>query len=96
MKKRNACITQKGTRAEYSYWEEKILKIFKRLKTKGGRMRDSTKRENCILECAAKESAKDMRASLYCESFETFIVGVRKHNAECNWAIGLSQEGCFT
>ena len=55
-------------------------------------MRDGTRRENrilecaenCILECAAKESAKDMRASLYCESFETFIVGVRKLNAECN------------
>ena len=47
-------------------------------------MRDGTSRENCILKCAAKESAKDMRASLYCESFETFIVGVRKHNAESN------------
>ena len=47
-------------------------------------MRDGTRRQNCILECAAKESEKDMRASLYCESFETFIVGVRKHNAECN------------
>ena len=47
-------------------------------------MRDGTRRENCILGCAAKESAKDMRASLYCESFETFIVGVRKLNAECN------------
>ena len=95
MKKRNARIIQKGTRAKDSYWEEKVLKNFKRLKTKGSRMRDGTRRENCILGCAAKESAKDMRASLYCESFETFIVGVRKLNAECNWAVGLSQEGCF-
>ena len=78
------CIKQKGTRAGDSYLEEKVLKFFKRLKTKGNRTKDGTRRENHILEYATKGSAEEVRANLYCETSETFGVGVRMHKAECN------------
>lgn len=44
-------------------------------------MRAGTRRENHILEYATEGSAKEVRANLYCETSETFGVGVRMHKA---------------
>lgn len=65
-----------------SYWDEKILKIFK----------IENQRELNDLGENMLQKGLQKRKSQSSETTETFRVGVWRHNAECIWVVDLNPE----